>query len=522
MGLNEEFYRQFIGYDRKNLEEELGKLTESNKEDLLKGYSINSKKRYVKSDDIIFILKKRLSKKLLINKLRTTDKNEINLLINRLTKEERNSLFKEYSLYLFEPKEELTNKEIKNNAKIIRDMRKELGTYGKGTGRKVYKPYYEIFKEPKEEVDHIFLYNTEEEKQLLYKKYDKDFSNTEYREEVTEEDNAIINGKILHNMKRRLASLREGKSRYVKITDLINLDLETIRLRSKNLRKIDYSRLVNYFGEDFSNETIIPTVFIDKVINDYTRDILLGKGKKLKHASSKLIDVLRKARKENETDEQFLFRIREVNKTLDEKARETMFKKYGYGLDEVHDEKEYTTEEKYNIVHIYIPTIKYRLTHEKTVYYIKPFFERFPNTMHETVLKGVERLRYNEIEFLQLLFGEKFDKPITYEESNPKLNSTLNNIVKKVKANILEELKRETGILVFYLKEIQKECELEEFQEIENTYGLAVAEGIVCYLKYKDNISEESLKRLTGLTYNEIKNLLVTDINVLRMATIKK
>lgn len=434
------------------------------------------------------------------------DKDKVYSLVNKLNEEELNTLRKECSFVNGEIKEELSDFEKRKNYYTLCKINKALLNNKSDFKReysfniKNYKGLFNQVNEDKSLVLEAIELLSEYERELLKLKYGEDYSTINLVDaKITDE----INGRIIRKIKRKIKDLKQSKK--VKITDLIDEDIDIIRLKVNFSRNETKEKVYSVFGEDLTKEVTLVgnKVALKQVVIKAIKNIDIDYNR-----SKTLSETLCKYKEESESNEDFLSRISTViNKVLNENEKDLLKRKYGTNLDETVRGKDLTREEKYLIDHSIVYKIKNGLKKSKSIdkIYYKSLDSIFTKEELELIKEYISKLSKEEQTLLKIKYGEDF--------MNPTEKGTLSNedleVIKKILHKFERDVVKDSNIFnvsnksLLYMRRLTKTS---EYERIKDIYGEKEALGIMSLI-YGKGITLHDIELVTGLTLDKIEVL---------------
>ena len=448
------------------------------------------------------------------------DKDKVYSLVSKLNEEELNFLRKEYSFVSNEEKEELTDFEKRKNYYTLCKINKAL-LNNKNDFKREYsfntKNYKGLFNQVNEEKDLVLEaieLLPEHDRKLLKLKYGEEYSNAYLvSAEITDE----INGRIIRKIKRKIKDLKQSKK--VKITDIIDEDIDIIRLKVKLSRKETKEKVYSVFGEDLTKEVTLVgnKVALKQSVIKAIKNINVDYNR-----SKTLSETLCKYKEENESNEAFLSRITNVaDKVLNEYEKELLKRKYGTNLDETVRGKDLTKEEKYLIDHSIVYKIKNGLKKYKgkdKIYY-KSLDNIFTKKELELIKVYIRKLSEEEQTLLKTKYGEDFMSPAEKGTLSNEELEVIKKILHKferdvvkdsnmfnVSNNSLQHMSKIFNVSNKTLLYMRRLTKTSEYERIKDIYGEKEALGIMSLI-YARSITLHDIELVTGLTLDKIEVL---------------
>lgn len=312
--LKNEFYLNFENASKEEVDNVIKSLGHIDSDLITYIWGVNSKKRSVSSKQALNVIekvKKKLYKKNLFKVFSKYDKAKVFDLVYDLDDNILEILLKEYSFNSNSVREKVNTFEKNKNYYTISKIGKAL-LDNKSSFKKEYtfdaKNYKGLFNQINEDKELILKgisLLSPEERRLLKLKYGENYDEVNLVDSTLNDE---INIKILRKIKRRINDLKNSKS--VKITDLIDEDIDVIRYKvgflRKNTRKLIYSK----FGDDLSkeviligNEIVLKMSTINAIKNVVINESSLGKT---------LFNALSKYKLNGESDLEFSERVKDV------------------------------------------------------------------------------------------------------------------------------------------------------------------------------------------------------------------
>ncbi len=364
MKLKDYFFDNFMGIDESTVLTAVEELTDGQKNLVYYIWGVDSKHRNPNSKqakDVINQIYKKLYKKNLFNEFNAPKETVIKL-IDTLKEKELVNLFTEYSYKDNELKSGVVTKEIRQkNLYIIKKVQTAIKE-GKVSTRKVdysnvYKGFFNQFDRPKEEVLRVVNSLDEESIKTLKKKFGENFDKL-YK--VDNKVNDEINVRICRLIRRKFALLENGE--FVKITDYVNLDLDTIKERMSLLSSKEQMRIYSLFGENLDKEVAVNIEQKNSLLRKKSIERLKSGKLKLVHTNFKpLFLILSKNKFDDETMDEFKLRVLKAIESLQEKDKDILIKKYGENFDLTTTKNIMTTQENEYITRFVITKLSWSL-----------------------------------------------------------------------------------------------------------------------------------------------------------------
>ncbi len=494
MDLKDEFFNSFVGVDKDVILYVVNNLTPEQKRMLNEVYGKtsevinNSTRKYIMN--IIF---KDLYKKPLKDYIATSGVNILSL-VDTLKPLERKLLLKEYTIDKMEPIEVLTSEELDRNKKTLRKLKDSVRIRRFNLSRKksldTYKLFFDCFSEDKDLVIRVVNTLSNEEKELLQKRFGSDYSSLYMVDDDTQK---LIRNSVMRKVKRELNILKNG-GKFVTIFDFVKdtSDYEKIKKRIDSLDTFGRSSIYNLFGEDLSKEYIVSINRQNGVIRKAYLEVLNGSKENKKTKS--LVEIFAKYKGDNETDKEFLQRINTALKGLDKYDRYLFTRKY------VYNENLSRIEAKHLKYVVQTRIKRFLVSDVLDVPTCKGLFERFNEGEKTAILYYIDKL-FNDEE--KALFRKKFGYDFSgvsylYDDID---NKAVHLLLERLERQLLKDYKAKlnTGVKTDVIKAVRITARSEEYNDLRYIYGDVLALAIVLYVRYGNRISFDEIEKITGI-----------------------
>lgn len=510
MQLTEEIYYIFSEYDKTMVEMEIANLSEYDMK-LLKN-AIQRNKYYSKTIQEVFSnIKRRLARKDLKKHFGFETEEEVEEFLNSLTSKQLANIKKEFFFKGNIPLVKVDSKTKSANLTLFRkrgNFEKSTSTHNfeRSHDNQDYKPFYEVFEGySKEEVDRVMKFNTKEENELLYLKYGSDLTEIKSKNLLSAQMAQKVNDTILKKMKRRLNSIKNGTLKYVNVKDVIpNVSRKDLVNRVKYILPLDRDKLYGLFGKRLNKECLVlgnRDLSISK-----TSYRILSEGVYMVKITP-ICKTMSSFKKDEETDEEFMIRVKRAIESLNPNDKDLIYRKYGKDLrNEEYDFYAFNDEEKMRANHIIIAMIKHKLGKEITGVYSFGLFDRYKWYSKEEVLTAIERLKEEDRNVLKEVYGDDYSRKYTFRDfpSSDKIEVAK----RKLERIILSNRSRENGIMIYKLRLANKLLRSEEYKLLLNKYDANKAFGLVMLKNANDIYTDQEFLALCSYTKDEIASLL--------------
>lgn len=507
--LKSEFYLNFENASKEEVDNVIKSLGHVDSDLITYIWGVNSKKRSISSKQALNVIekvKKKLYKKNLFKVFSKYDKAKVFDLVYDLDDNMLELLLKEYSFKSDSVREKVNTFEKSKNYYTISKIGKAL-LDNKSSFKKEYtfdaKNYKGLFNQINEDKELILKgisLLSPEERRLLKLKYGENYDEVNLVDSTLNDE---INIKILRKIKRRINDLKNSKS--VKITDLIDEDIDVIRYKVGFLRKNTRELIYSKFGDDLSkevilmgNEIVLKMSTINAIKNVVINESSLGKT---------LFNALSKYKLNGESDLEFSERVKDViDKYLREEDIYLLKKKYGVNLDETVHGKDLTKDERYFIDHILIYRIRnYLKVSNKSKVYYKGLDGIFTKEELELVKVYISKMSEEEQTLLKIKYGEDFMSPREKGTLSNKDLEVIKKILQRFERNIVKDsnIFKVSDKSLLYMRRLAKTS---EYDRIKDIYGKKEALGIMA-LVYGKSITFHDIELVTGLTLDKIEVL---------------
>ena len=524
MKLKDYFFDNFMGIDESTVLAAVEELTDVQKNLVYYTWGVDSKFRNPNSKqarDVISQIYKKLYKKNLFNEFNAPKETVIKL-VDTLKEKELVNLFTEYSYKDNELKTGVVTKEIRQkNLYIIKKVQKAIKE-GKVSTRKVdystvYKGFSNQFDKPKEEVLRVVYSLDEESINTLKKKFGENFDKL-YK--VDNEVNDEINVRICRLIRRKFAFLDSGE--FVRITDYVNEDLDTIKERMSLLSSKEQMRIYSLFGENLDKEVAINFEQKNSLLRKRTIERLnSGKPKKMHTNFKSLFDILNKNKFEDETMEEFKLRVLKAVERLQEKDKDILIKKYGENFDSTTTENIMTIQENEYITRFVITKLSWSLKEKETKKY-KSIFERVNAEEKELLLEFIETLSDEDKMLLQKKYGKDYTETSELHTFSSEENKRIKVILEKAVHYFNRKSKEKyVGVRINSLRDMRNIARSKEYKELLSYFTENESLAVLTYLARK-LVSTEEIMKVTGVSEERLYELvyeyhsLGRDISVLK------
>lgn len=524
MKLKDYFFDNFMGIDESTVLTAVEELTDVQKNLVYYIWGVDSKHRNPNSKqakDIISQIYKKLYKKNLFNEFNAPKETVIKL-IDTLKEKELVNLFTEYSYKDNELKSGVVTKEIRQkNLYIIKKVQTAIKE-GKVSTRKVdyssvYKGFFNQFNKPKEEVLRVVYSLDEESIKTLKKKFGENFDKL-YK--VDNKVNDEINVRICRLIRRKLALLENGE--FVKITDYVNLDLDTIKERMSLLSKKEQERIYSLFGENLDKEVAINVEQKNSLLRKKSIERLKSGKPKLVHTNFKpLFLILSKNKFDDETMEEFKLRVLKAIESLQEKDKDILIKKYGENFDLTTTKNIMTTQENEYITRFVITKLSWSLKDREIKKY-KSLFERVNAEEKYLLLEFIDTLSNEDKMLLQKKYGVDYSNTSELHTFSSEDNHIIKVMLEKAVLYFNRKSKEKyVGVRINSLRDMRNIARSKEYKELLSYFSENESLAVLTYLARK-LVSTEEITKVTGVSIERLHELvseynnLGRNINVLK------
>lgn len=469
-----------------------------------------------------------INKKYIPDRIPECDIKDIEYEINRIKPEIRERFLREYTLTKIPtPHGELTKSDREKNYYLLTVIRKNIER------RKNNLPitdtrYISFFDKfpgyTKKEVLYAIQALNEKDLKLLHKKYGENFENTIKNENITIEENRIINENITRKIIKILNKLKSGKYILVGIEDIFNdipfneLQQTINSLNSKTIKKLVYTN----FGISLRKKALVLKEKSNPLTPEAVNTIYNIFYKKEYHRQvfPSFISQFYKYRKENETDEELLARVKELFVKLNDYELELLYRKYGEDLSNTEYKGQFNKEENKIICRRIIAKLKGLMQRIMEILYYKPLMDHFDKlTPYEEVINEINSRPLHEQELLKIKFDNDYLGMPEFGTIDHKVNVKTKDILYKMYTKILLKREQLTGIKPSTSKKIRQLLYTDEYKFLEGIYGTNYAAALMIekYLSYECSI--DSIVKLTGVDKKELlvltKYYLLMEYNIL-------
>lgn len=514
MKLRNNLYDNFKGVPTSVVDTAIEGLRPNQKELLYYIWGEDNKPRNTNNKQARFIIEQienNLYKKNILD-LFDAEEDVVKSLVNSLKPDQRKYLFLEYS-FTREIKEPIDDKITYRNWYTINKIRKAIKSnkkeFGPNRRKGQYKGFFNQFNYSKEEVLRAVNSLNTEDINTLKKKFG---SNLEGNFLVDDKTNEEINVRICRQIRRTIESYKNGS--YVKITDLVNEDIDTIKERMNLLPKREQAKVYNLFGDNLDKEVACKTMYIDSLLAKNIITRLSESRGKFRHTSFKpLIDSLELYRLPLETNMEFLIRIKSAVEALSEKDKLLLKKKYGENLDKTMFQSEISIEENNYILHTVMYKIRFKLK-EKKIREYKGLFDRVNPDERGLLLMFIDTLSDEDKALLKKKYGEDYTLTSRYGSMTKEENKRIKDILSRGVSyfNSLKQYKY-NNVNINTLRDMRNILRSDEFNYLKGIFGENKSLAVLTYLARK-NISVSEIEEVTGVTKEEL-DLLVIEYNKL-------
>lgn len=503
--------KKFIDYKFEDVLHELYKLPETILSLILKEYTLDEndtslkepltkQEKYIVNREISRIEKN--TKIYIMNEFLGYELKEVLKKLSFLPGGVLKTILKEYTL-----KNEKTFKEpLSPEEKVLikdelKKIKRSLNCIDNGL-RNDYKPFFSIFDGTKEEVLLILSTLTEKEKALLYLRYDKDFMNTKYRENITKKETSQIRA-VIRTIKRRLENYKSGNYKIVSIEDLIEgVPLKRIQIAVATLPKTQKEAFYGFFGKSLDVKAIVKKDSINSSISNKSIEKLKEKlfGTTTDFQDYKpFVKRFDDIRIENETDDELLERIKPNFIYLKKHQIDLLYKKYGIDLKSTKYNKTITKSE-HIIISNTVNYLKAILMDKKEIFQCKPLINRFDElTTLGDIFREIECLTEEEQHTLKAKYGPDYLGTTDIQAFDDRFNYSVKLVIEKMQKRINRKRRDESKISLFTLRRILKLTKTEEYQNLKQVIGINPTLAVLAKKYFGDEYSTESISALTGV-----------------------
>lgn len=524
MKLKDYFFDNFMGIDESTVLTAVEELTDGQKNLVYYIWGVDSKHRNPnskKARDVISQIYKKLYKKNLFNEFNAPKETVIKL-IDTLKEKELVNLFTEYSYKDNELKSGVVTKEIRQkNLYIIKKVQTAIKE-GKVSTRKVdyssvYKSFFNQFDRPKEEVLRVVYSLDEESIKTLKKKFGENFDKL-YK--VDNKVNDEINVRICRLIRRKLAFLENGE--FVKITDYVNLDLDTIKERMSLLSTKERERIYSLFGENLDKEVAVNFEQKNSLLRKKSIERLKSGKLKLVHTNFKpLFLILSKNKFDDETMDEFKLRVLKAIESLQEKDKDILIKKYGENFDLTTTKNIMTTQENEYITRFVITKLSWSLKDREIKKY-KSLFERVNAEEKYLLLEFIDTLSNEDKMLLQKKYGVDYSNTSELHTFSSEDNHRIKVMLEKAVLYFNRKSKEKyVGVRINSLRDMRNIARSKEYKELLSYFSENESLAVLTYLARK-LVSTEEITKVTGVSIERLHELvseynnLGRNINVLK------
>ena len=524
MKLKDYFFDNFMGIDESTVLTAVEELTDGQKNLVYYIWGVDSKHRNPNSKQAKYVISqiyKKLYKKNLFNEFNAPKETVIKL-IDTLKEKELVNLFTEYSYKDNELKSGVVTKEIRQkNLYIIKKVQTAIKE-GKVSTRKVdyssvYKGFFNQFDRPKEEVLRVVYSLDEESIKTLKKKFGENFDKL-YK--VDNKVNDEINVRICRLIRRKFAFLENGE--FVKITDYVNLDLDTIKERMSLLSTKEQERIYSLFGKNLDKEVAVNFEQKNSLLRKKSIERLKSGKLKLVHTNFKpLFLILSKNKFDDETMEEFKLRVLKAIDSLQEKDKDILIKKYGENFDLTTTKNIMTTQENEYITRFVITKLSWSLKDREIKKY-KGLFERVNAEEKYLLLEFIDTLSNEDKMLLQKKYGVDYSNTSELHTFSSEDNHRIKVMLEKAVHYFNRKSKEKyVGVRINSLRDMRNIARSKEYKELLSYFSENESLAVLTYLARK-LVSTEEITKVTGVSIERLHELvseynnLGRNINVLK------
>jgi len=385
-----------------------------------------------------------------------------------------------------------------------------------------YEPFFSKFNTTKKNILVVLTTLTEYETNLLSKKYGYNLESTRFSEELTETENTIINENITKKIKRRLHKLKQGTHKIIKITDILpnNIDIKYLLNLFEIHKGPETKKFTKLFGKKLERRAFIVNGDLERLKNILERYIMINSvNMKKRHLDFiSFIEIFKQYKKENETDEELLIRIKAIIEVhCNDYETELLHRKYGEDYQNTRNNGHFTKEENFIINHQILSKIKYYIKKEnKRIIYCKPLLDRLVTNSVEEALKEIEK----ETEQNQKLLQKKYQKDYLGVTPRYAFTQEENVQIKRIILQINRRIEKNTVYCEPVMTNFDMLTTIEEV--LNEIYNESEENQCLLRRKYKDNylgvssidsLSTDENKRIETIIRNIINRINVKRIN---------
>ena len=357
----------------------------------------------------------------------------------------------------------------------------------------------------------------EESIKTLKKKFGENFDKL-YK--VDNKVNDEINVRICRLIRRKFAFLENGE--FVKITDYVNLDLDTIKERMSLLSKKEQERIYSLFGENLDKEVAVNFEQKNSLLRKKSIERLKSGKLKLVHTNFKpLFLILSKNKFDDETMDEFKLRVLKAIESLQEKDKDILIKKYGENFDLTTTKNIMTTQENEYITRFVITKLSWSLKDREIKKY-KSLFERVNAEEKYLLLEFIDTLSNEDKMLLQKKYGVDYSNTSELHTFSSEDNHRIKVILEKAVHYFNRKSKEKyVGVRINSLRDMRNIARSKEYKELLSYFSENESLAVLTYLARK-LVSTEEITKVTGVSIERLHELvseynnLGRNINVLK------
>lgn len=368
-----------------------------------------------------------------------------------------------------------------------------------------YKPFFSLFKYPKEKVLDVVKSLTFEERKLLIKKYGIKYNNIKIVYNLTEKENKIINERIIRKIKLRLKKIEEDMC-LVSISDIFpSDDLNDIKVAMKDENLLTYFQ--NLFGRDLNylcytyrkEKSNIDKYNIERV----KKRLLKNKGIDKVRIIKPFVSLFIKYKKEDETYEEFESRLKDLVYGMKDKYKKVIYMLYNEDLNNIILKHPASPEIRKIFSEAYSVILK-KLVRDlqkekpKKIRKYKSILTLFNNG---TTLNEIrEKLELNDRIYMlsKKKYGEDLNIPSNIGTLTTKENHELYEYYYKINGIIFKEKK------VFAYNSAKNMINSPLHKAFSEIYGCNLAYGLIIYINFSDYLSLNEICHLSEIKIEEL------------------
>lgn len=387
-----------------------------------------------------------------------------------------------------------------------------------------YKSFFSLFNYPKKKVLNVVKSLTFEERKLLIKKYGEEYNNIEIVYNLTEEENKIINERIIRKIRLRLRKIEENMC-LVSINDIFpSDDLNDIKKAMIDTNLLNYFQ--NLFGNDLNylcytyreEKSNIDKYNIEKV----KKRIIKNKGIDKVRIIKPFVSLFIKYKRKDETYEEFENRLKDVVYGMKDKYKKVIYKLYNEDLNNVILKHPATPEIRKIFSEAYSVILK-KLTRDlqiekpKKIRKYKSILTLFNDG---TTLNEIrEKLKLNDRIYMlsKKKYGDNLNTPSEVGTLTTKENHELYEYYYKINGIIFREKR------VFALISAKNMIDSPIHKAFSEIYGYNLAYGLIIYINFSDYLSLNEICYLSEITIEELlETTLKYETNFKRKLSVSK